>query len=54
MSNKTIKFFVEEKYAGQRLDVLLSEKIADLTRSNLKKIIELGNVRVNDLLILLP
>jgi len=54
MSNKTIKFFVEEKYAGQRLDVLLSEKIADLTRSNLKKIIELGNVRINDLLILLP
>ena len=54
MNNKTIKFVVEEKNAGQRLDVLLSEKIADLTRSNLKKIIELGNVKVNDLLTLLP
>ncbi len=45
--NNSIKFLVKEKDNGKRLDVFLSEKIDDLTRSNIKKIIESSNVKVN-------
>jgi len=42
-----MKFLVKEKDNVKRLDVFLSEKIEHLTRSNIKKIIESGNVKIN-------
>ncbi len=45
--NNSIKFLVEKKDDGKRLDVFLSEKIDYLTRSNIKKIIKSGNVTAN-------
>jgi 23S rRNA pseudouridine1911/1915/1917 synthase len=42
-----MKFLVKEKDDGKRLDVFLSEKINHLTRSNIKKIIESNNVKIN-------
>ena len=54
MNNKTIKFSITKKFSGMRLDIMLSEKILDFTRSNLKKIIELGKVKINDKLTRLP
>jgi len=48
MSNNSKIFSIEEKDIGSRLDVILAKKISSLTRSNLKKIIELKQVRIND------
>ena len=45
--NNSIKFLVKKKDDVKRLDVFLSTKIDYLTRSNIKKIIESGNVTVN-------
>ena len=45
--NNSIKFLVKEKDNRKRLDIFLSEKIDDLTRSNIKKIIESSNVKIN-------
>ena len=42
-----MKLLVEEKDGGKRLDVFLSKKIDHLTRSNIKKIIEKKNVKIN-------
>ncbi len=49
--DNSIKFLVDEKNDGKRLDIFLSNKIDYLTRSNIKKIIEIGNVRVNNKII---
>ncbi|MBA1340501.1 MAG: 23S rRNA pseudouridine synthase [Pelagibacterales bacterium] len=54
MNNKTIKFFTNDEDIGKRLDIVLSEKIVHLTRSNLKKIIESKNVRVDGKVIISP
>ena len=45
--NNTIKFLVDEKNNGKRLDVFLAENINHLTRSFLKKLIENGQVKLN-------
>ncbi len=45
--NNSIKFLVDKKEEGKRLDVYLSKKIDYLTRSNIKKIIESSNVSIN-------
>ena len=45
--NNTMKFLILEKDEGIRLDVFLSKKIDHLTRSNIKKIIESYNVKIN-------
>ena len=45
--NNSMKFLVKEKDDGKRLDIFLSEKIKHLTRSNIKKIIESKNVKIN-------
>ncbi len=45
--NNSIKFLVDEKNDGKRLDVFLSKKIEHLTRSNIKKIIETNDVKIN-------
>ena len=42
-----MKFLVEKSDSGKRLDVFLSEKIKNQTRSNIKKSIELKNVNIN-------
>ena len=54
MTNNTIKFSTEEKDIGRRLDVVLTEKITDLTRSSLKKIVESNGVKVDNLVINSP
>ena len=52
--NNTIKFSVDEKNTGKRLDVFLSENIKDYTRSFLKKSIETNQVKLNNITILVP
>jgi len=54
MTNKTIKFSSKKEDVGKRLDILLTEKVDSLTRSNLKKIIEAKNVKLNNLVALSP
>jgi 23S rRNA pseudouridine1911/1915/1917 synthase len=49
MSNNSTKFLIKEEDSQKRLDVILAKLIPDLTRSNLKKIIELNQVRINNL-----
>ena len=50
----SIKFIVSEKDVGSRLDIFLSKKINYLTRSNIKKIIDSNNVKINDKILNLP
>ena len=45
--NNTIKFLVDEKNNGKRLDVFLAENINHLTRSFLKKLIDNEQVKLN-------
>jgi len=45
--NKTIKFLVKKKDNGERVDIYLSKKIHDFTRSYLKKIIKKNNLIIN-------
>ena len=47
MSDNLKKFLIKEEDSGNRLDVILTKLIPDLTRSNLKKIIELKLVKIN-------
>ena len=54
MNNNTIKFLSTKKDVGSRLDILLAKKITNLTRSNLKKIIELRKVRINNSIVSAP
>ena len=54
MTNNTIKFLTTKEDNGVRLDVLLAKKIKNLTRSNLKKIIESKNVKINNYIISSP
>ncbi|MEC7099830.1 MAG: RluA family pseudouridine synthase [Pseudomonadota bacterium] len=49
-----MKFIVSEKDVGSRLDIFLSKKINYLTRSNIKKIIDSNNVKINDKILNLP
>ena len=52
--NNTIKFLVDKKNNGKRLDVFLAENINHLTRSFLKKIIENENVKLNKKVLKIP
>jgi 23S rRNA pseudouridine1911/1915/1917 synthase len=45
--NKTIEFLINKKNNGERLDIFLSKKIKNFTRSYIKKLIEKSNVRLN-------
>tara|TARA_B100001996_G_scaffold3074_1_gene2670 strand:+ start:215 stop:1198 length:984 start_codon:yes stop_codon:yes gene_type:complete len=54
MTNKTIKFLITKKDEGNRLDVVLAKKIDNLTRSNLKKIIESKQVKIDKFVISSP
>jgi len=48
MSSNSTKFSIKEEDSGSRLDIILTKLIPDLTRSNLKKIIELEKVKINN------
>ena len=52
--NNTIKFSVDTKNSGKRLDIFLAENIKDFTRSYLKKLIINKQVKLNNATILLP
>tara|TARA_B110000967_G_scaffold152163_1_gene156338 strand:+ start:137 stop:1120 length:984 start_codon:yes stop_codon:yes gene_type:complete len=47
MSNNLKKFLIKEEDSGNRLDIILTQLLPDLTRSNLKKIIQLEQVKIN-------
>ena len=49
--NNTIKFSVDIKNNGKRLDVFLSNKTDQYTRSFLKKLIESNQVKLNNKLL---
>tara|TARA_B100000780_G_scaffold272051_1_gene233710 strand:- start:144 stop:1127 length:984 start_codon:yes stop_codon:yes gene_type:complete len=49
MSKNSTKFSITAEDAGNRLDIILAKLIPDLTRSNLKKIIELKQVKINNI-----
>ncbi len=52
--NNTIKFSVDVKNSGKRLDIFLAENLNDFTRSFLKKLIEGCQVKLNDTVLPLP
>ena len=52
--NNTIKFYVDSKNSGKRLDVFLAENTKNFTRSYLKKLIGKKLVRLNDSSCLTP
>ena len=52
--DKTIKFLVDKKDSGKRLDIFLSTEIKSLTRTFIKKLIEKNNVKLNDIVINSP
>jgi 23S rRNA pseudouridine1911/1915/1917 synthase len=47
--NKTIEFSINKNNNGKRLDIFLSEKISELTRSFIKKLIEKNKVKINNI-----
>jgi 23S rRNA pseudouridine1911/1915/1917 synthase len=51
MSNNSTKFLIEDQDAGNRLDIVLVKLLPGLSRSNLKKIIELKQVKINSSII---
>ena len=48
MSANLKKFTIQEEDSENRLDIILTKLIPDLSRSNLKRIIELKQVKIND------
>ena len=52
--NNTIKFSIDTKDSGKRVDVFLAENIKQFTRSFLKKLIEGKQVKLNDTTISSP
>ena len=52
--NNTIKFSVDLKNSGKRLDIFLRENLKNHTRTFLKKLIENKNVKLNDSPVLTP
>ncbi len=51
MSNNSTKFLIEDQDAGNRLDIVLVKLLPGLSRSSLKKIIELKQVKINNSII---
>ena len=54
MFDNSTKFLITDQDAGIRLDIALVKLLPSFTRSNLKKIIELKQVKVNDLIVNSP
>ncbi len=51
MKNKTIEILSTSSDTGKRIDVFISEKLKDYTRSNIKKIINSKKVTINNVLV---
>ena len=51
MKNKTIKILSNSSDIGKRLDIFLSEKLKEITRSNIKKIINQKKVTINNIIV---
>ena len=54
MSYNSTKFLITNQYMGERLDIVLVKLIPNLSRSNLKKIIEQKLVKINNSIIVSP
>jgi len=54
MSDNSTKLLITEEDTGSRLDIVLTKLLPELTRSNLKKIIELNQVKINNIIINSP
>jgi 23S rRNA pseudouridine1911/1915/1917 synthase len=54
MSNNSTKFLITDLDAGNRLDIILVKFLPKLSRSNLKKIIQLKQVKINNIIIKSP
>ena len=54
MSNNSTKFLITDLDAGNRLDIILVKFLPKLSRSNLKKIIQLKQVKINNIVIKSP
>ena len=52
--NNTIKFSVDQKNSGKRLDIFLAKNINEFTRSFIKKLIEQDQVKVNNKVLNFP
>ena len=52
--NNTIKFYVDKKNIGKRLDLFLAENINQFTRSYLKKLIDEKQVKLNNSILTSP
>ena len=52
--NKTMKFSVDKRDAGTRIDIYLTKKISKFTRSFLKKIILTKNLKINNIVVSSP
>ena len=53
MTNNTMKFSINKEEAGIRIDIILANKITNLTRSNIKKVINSRNLKINNLTVTL-
>ena len=51
MKNKTIKILSSSSDIGKRIDIFLSEKLKEVTRSNIKKMINLKKVALNNVVV---
>ncbi len=51
MKNKTIKILSTSSDKGKRIDIFLSEKLKETTRSNIKKLINQKKVTVNNIIV---
>ena len=51
MKNKTIKILSTSSDKGKRIDIFLSEKLKEMTRSNIKKIINQKKVTINNVIV---
>ena len=51
MKNKTIKILSSSSDTGKRIDIFLSEKLKELTRSNIEKLINQKKVTINNVIV---
>ena len=54
MNDNSMKFLITDEHVKFRLDVFLANQINNCTRSNIKKIIDAKNVKINNSIILTP
>ena len=51
MKNKKIKILSKSSDKGKRIDIFLSEKLKEMTRSNIKKMINQKKVTINNVIV---